>query len=155
NTTSFDYGSKTGELGIAYAPASKLFALAVNAYFGKAEAFDAEKYLIDVVATWNVTSKLSLVLNFDWDQQQDALVDSALHKSDASWNGAALYVNYAINDQFRVSLRGEYLDDQDGFLTGADQTLKEGTITLGYSPVKSFELRAEYRYDKSSAGAPT
>ncbi len=155
NTTSTSYGSKTGELSIAYAPASKLFAVAVNAYFGKAEGYDAEKTLIDVVATYNVTSALSLVLNFDWDQQQDGLIDGAGFLHDASWNAAALYVNYAINDQFRVSLRGEYLDDTDGFATGAKQTLKEGTLTVGYSPVKSFELRAEFRYDKSGAGTPS
>jgi hypothetical protein len=162
NTTSTSYGSKTGELSVAYAPASKLFAVAANAYMGKARAFDAagtllyegEKTLIDVVATYNVTSALTLILNFDWDQQQNVpFVDGFLH--DASWNAAALYVNYAINDQFRVSVRGEYLDDTDGFVTGAHQTLKEGTITFGYSPVKSFELRAEFRYDKSGAGTPT
>jgi hypothetical protein len=155
NSTSTSYGSKTGELSVAYAPASKLFAVSVNAYFGKAEAYDAEKTLIDVVATYNVTSALSLVLNFDWDQQQDGLIDDAGFLHDASWNAAALYVNYAINDQFRVSVRGEYLDDQDGFVTGAHQTLKEGTVTLGYSPVKNFELRAEVRYDKSGADTPS
>jgi hypothetical protein len=150
NSTSTSYGSKTGELGLAYAPASKLFALAANAYFGKAEAFDAEKTLIDVVGTYNVTSQLSIVLNFDWDQQKSAFTDG----SDASWHAAALYVNYAINDQFRVSVRGEYLDDQDGFVTGAHQTLKEGTVTFGYAPVKNFELRAEFRYDKSGSDTP-
>ncbi len=155
NTTSTSYGSKTGEFGLAYNPSSKLFALAVNGYFGKSEQFDAEKTLIDLVGTYNVTSQLSIVLNFDWDQQDNGLIDAAGNLKNASWNAAALYVNYAINDQFRVSLRGEYLDDQDGFVTGAKQTLKEGTLTLGYSPVKSFELRAEFRYDKSGAGTPT
>src|SRR5882757_278687 len=155
NTTSTSYGSKTGELSVAYAPASKLFAVSVNAYFGKAEAYDAEKTLIDVVATYNATSQLSFVLNFDWDQQQDGLIDDAGFLHDASWNAAALYVNYAINDQFRVSLRGEYLDDTDGFVTGAHQTLKEGTLTVGYAPVKNFELRAEVRYDKSGADTPS
>ena len=155
NSTSTNFGSKTGELGVAWAPASKLFALSANAYFGKNEAFDAERTLIDIVATYNATSQLSIVLNFDWDQQQDALIDGAGGLHDASWNAAALYVNYAINDQFRVSLRGEYLDDEDGFVTGAHQTLKEGTITLGYAPVKNFELRAEFRYDKSGADTPT
>jgi hypothetical protein len=149
NTTSTSYGSKTGEFGLAYAPASKLFAVAVNAYFGKAEAFDAEKTLIDVVGTYNVTSQLSIVLNFDWDQQKFS------DDTDASWHAAALYVNYAINDQWRVSLRGEYLDDMDGFVTGAEQTLKEGTLTVGYAPVKNFELRAEVRYDKSGSNTPT
>jgi hypothetical protein len=151
NTTSTSYGSKTGELGLAYAPASKLFAVSAAAYFGKAEAFDAEKTLIDLVGTYNVTSQLSIVLNFDWDQQKQAFTDG----SDASWHAAALYLNYAINDQWRVSVRGEYLDDQDGFVTGAEQTLKEGTVTVGYAPVKNFELRAEVRYDKSNADSPS
>ena len=29
------------------------------------------------------------------------------------------------------------------------QKLKEGTLTFGYTPAKSFELRIEARYDKS------
>jgi hypothetical protein len=149
NLTSMSYGSKTGEFGVAYAPSSKLFALALNAYFGKAEAFDAEKTIIDFVGTYNVTSALSIVLNFDYNKQDNAFTDG----SSASWNGAALYVNYAINDQFRVSLRGEYLDDKDGFLAGG-QTIKEGTLTFGYAPVKNFELRAEFRYDKSAEDKP-
>jgi len=161
NSTSTSFGSKTGELSVAYAPASKLFAVSANGYFGKAQGIDAagfpyegEKTLIDIVGTYNVTSALSVVLNFDWDQQQ-GVFDAAGFQHDDSWNGAALYVNYAINDQFRVSVRGEYLDDTDGFVTGAHQTLKEGTITFGYSPVKSFELRAEFRYDKSGSNTPT
>jgi hypothetical protein len=149
NTTSTSYGSKTGELGLAYAPASKLFSVAANAYFGKAELYDAEKTLVDLVGTYNVNSQLSIVLNFDWDQQK--FIDD----TSASWHAAALYVNYAITDQWRVSVRGEYLDDQDGFATGAVQTLKEGTITFGYAPVSNFELRAEVRYDKSGANTPT
>jgi hypothetical protein len=156
NLTSMSYGSKTGELGVAFAPTSKLFSLAANAYFGKVEAYDAEKTLIDVVGTYNVTSQLSIVLNFDWDQQQRGLADALTGAlQDASWHAAALYVNYAINDAWRVSLRGEYLGDKDGFVTGAEQTLKEGTVTVGYSPVKNFELRAEFRYDKSGAHTPS
>jgi len=149
NLTSTSYGSKTGEFGVAYNPSSKLFALALNAYFGKAEAFDAEKTIIDFVGTYNVTSALSVILNFDYNKQDNAFTDG----SSASWNGAALYVNYAINDQWRVSLRGEYLDDKDGFLAGG-QTIKEGTLTFGYAPVKNFEVRAEFRYDKSAADKP-
>jgi Putative beta-barrel porin-2, OmpL-like. bbp2 len=156
NLTSLDYGSKTGEIGIALAPASKLFSASASAYFGKVQLYDAEKTLINFVGTYNATSQLSIVLDFDWGQQQRGVVDATTGAlKDASWHGAALYVNYAINDVWRVSLRGEYLDDMDGFLTGAEQTLKEGTFTVGYSPVKNFELRAEFRYDKSGANTPT
>ena len=58
-------------------------------------------------------------------------------------------MDYAINDQWRVSVRAEYLNDKDGFLTGSDQKLKEGTVTFGYSPAKNFELRLEGRIDKA------
>src|SRR6185437_4261505 len=72
--------------------------------------------------------------------------------SSATWSGAAAYVNYAINDQWRVSLRLEYEDDKDGFLagTGASENAKEATLTFGYDPTKNFELRVEGRYDKAS-----
>ncbi len=29
------------------------------------------------------------------------------------------------------------------------------TVTFGYAPFKNFELRAEFRYDKSGSGTPT
>ena len=65
-------------------------------------------------------------------------------------SGLAFYTNYAFTNQWRVSLRAEYLDDKDGFLTrNTVQKLKEGTLTFGFAPVKSFELRLEARYDKS------
>jgi Putative beta-barrel porin-2, OmpL-like. bbp2 len=140
-------GSKTGEVGVAWAP-NKAFSLAVQGYVGKDAAFDAPKTFIDAVATYNVTSALTFVLSYDWGQQkQQAEGDPTL-----SWNGAAFYTNYAISDQWRVSVRVEYLDDKNGLITGTGlaQTLKEGTVTFGYDPIKNFELRLEGRYDKST-----
>lgn len=151
NTTSTDYGSKTGEVGMAWTP-NKTFALTAQAYFGKAgsyTSFDAERTLIDVVATYNATSSLTLILNVDWDQQQEAIGDESGILRTATWGGVAGYVNYAFNDQWRVSGRIEYFDDKDGLATGAEQHLWEGTLTFGYAPVKSFELRAEVRYDSA------
>jgi hypothetical protein len=47
------------------------------------------------------------------------------------------------------------MDDRNGYLTknfaadftGNDQKLKEITLTVGYAPLKSVELRLEGRYD--------
>jgi hypothetical protein len=140
-------GSKTGEGGIAWTP-SKAFALTAQAYVGKDPVYDAQKTLVDAVATYNATDALTFVLSYDWGKQQQ----HAAGAPDLDWNGAAFYTNYALSDQWRVSLRVEYLDDKDGFVTatGIGQTLKEGTLTFGYAPVKSFELRVEGRYDKST-----
>ncbi len=143
NTTSTSYGSKTGELGVTWIP-NKIFSLTAQGYVGKAQAYDAPRTLIDVVATYNVTSALTFILSYDWGKQEETAGLSNLE-----WNGLAGYANYALNDQWRVSLRAEYLDDKDGFVSGAAQKLKEATLTFGYDPVKSFELRLEARYDKS------
>jgi Putative beta-barrel porin-2, OmpL-like. bbp2 len=149
NTTSTSYGSKTGELGIGFIP-NKIFSLTAQAYIGKVPTYDANRTLVDLVASYNATSALSFVLSYDWGKQQQADV-GGVGSPDLKWNGVAGYANFAINDQMRVSLRGELLDDKDGFNTGTPQKVKEGTATFGYSPVKSFELRAEFRYDKSNA----
>lgn len=140
-------GSKTGELGLAWTP-SKAFALAAQAYVGKDPTLDAQKTLVDAVATYNATGALTFILNFDWGKQEQ----HTNGEPDLDWNGAAFYTNYELNDQWRVSMRLEYLDDREGFVTGTGiaQTLKEGTLTFGYDPVKNFELRIEGRYDKST-----
>jgi hypothetical protein len=96
-----------------------------------------------VVATYNATSQLTVIANVDYDKQDFRDGGSA------TWYGAALYANYALNDAWRVSVRGEYLDDKDGFNFGAPQHLWEGTVTVGFAPTKSFELRLEGRYDTS------
>jgi hypothetical protein len=140
-------GSKTAELGVAWTP-SKTFSLTAQAYVGKDATFDAQRTLLDAVATYSATDALTFILSYDWGKQQQ----HAAGDPDLDWNGAAFYTNYALNDQWRTSLRLEYLDDKDGFvsgLVGTPQKLKEGTLTFGYAPVKSFELRIEARYDKS------
>ena len=148
NTTSTSYGSKTGELALLFTP-DKTAALTAQAYVGKDPAYDATRALVDIVGTYNATASLSLILNVDWGQQERQPV-LGTDLPNLQWDGLAGYVNYACNDQWRISLRGEYLDDKGGFVTGGAQKIEEGTITAGYSPMKSFELRLEGRYDTSN-----
>lgn len=147
-------GAVTGEAGIAWTP-NKTFALTVQGYVGNNNNnsganpnLDAQRAFVDAVATYNATADLTFVLSFDYGKQDQHFSG----EPSLSWNGAAFYSNYALNDQCHVGLRVEYLDDRDGFATGAGvaQTLKEGTVTFAYDPVKSFELRLEVRYDTST-----
>ena len=62
-------------------------------------------------------------------------------------------MNYTFNEQWKLSVRGEYFDDKDGYRTGVVQKWKEGTITVAYMPVKALEIRAEVRADKSDQPA--
>jgi len=150
NYTKVSYGSKTGEIGIALTP-NKLLSLTAQLYTGKDPVYAAERTLIDTVATFNVSPALSFVVSYDWGKQETSSATPA-GLTGGDWEGLAGYVNYQLSSQWRVSVRAEYLDDKDGttLLTGARQNLKEGTVTLGYDPVASFELRLEGRYDTSS-----
>lgn len=144
NYTRVDYGSKTGEFGIAFNP-DKYFALTAQAYIGKDPVDLSSRKFFDTVATFNATSALSFVMSYDWGRQDASSVTAG-----GAWDGIAAYVNYQLTRQWRVSLRGEYFDDRNGFITGTAQKLKEGTITFGYDPVSDFELRLEGRYDTSN-----
>jgi Putative beta-barrel porin-2, OmpL-like. bbp2 len=150
NYTKVSYGSKTGEFGISLTP-SKLFALTAQVYAGKDPIYGAERTLFDTAATFNATSALSFVVSYDWGKQESTAATPA-GLTGGDWDGVAGYANYQLSSQWRISLRAEYLDDKDGttVVTGVRQNLKEGTVTLGYDPVASFELRLEGRYDSSS-----
>ena len=165
NTTSTDYGSKTGEMGIAWTP-NKTFSLAAQSYVGKfgstVSGLDGVRSLVDVVGTYNATSALTFIVNVDWDRQDQATGNNT---AAATWYGVAGYVNYQFNDRWRTSWRTEYLDDRDGFVTTematglpysafysgstAGQHFWESTLTFGYDPTKNFELRLVGRYDSS------
>ena len=149
------FSSKTAEVGFSFMPV-KAFTLGVQGYSGEDPVgiigvcstgptgwCPGKKTLIDLVATYNATDALTFILNYDNGKQ-----DFDNSTPSVKWNGAAGYVNYAFNDQWRVSVRGEYLTTT---FTGApDQKLNEFTLTFGYAPVKSFELRMEARSDSSN-----
>jgi len=118
---------KTLELGLS-GNLTKSVALAVVYYSGNESAGALEtgkRDLLDIVATFNLTDNLSLVLNYDKAEQAKALASGA-----AKWNGTAGYVNYKLSDLWRVSLRAESFDDKDGVRTGVAQKWKETTLTL-------------------------
>ena len=146
-------GGKTLEVGMTLTP-SKVFTLAAAGYYGDADVASGvagspgmvgKRTLLDVVATWTATAKLTVIGSVDWDQQEKVGGGT----STASWYGVAGYLNYAINDTWRTSFRAEYLEDKDGAATGFGVKTKvdEGTLTFGYMPAKNFEFRFEGRYD--------
>jgi len=151
---------KTLELAFGATP-FKALALTGAAYYGDVDRANGltSRALLDVVATWTVSPKLTIVGNVDWDNQKIS-PGTFLVAGDAKWWGAAVYGNFAINDTWRTSLRLEYLDDQDGFATtgskqGSGIKVDEGTLTFGYAPSKNFEFRFEGRYDTAKfTGSP-
>ncbi|HEY4211058.1 MAG TPA: outer membrane beta-barrel protein [Steroidobacteraceae bacterium] len=149
NATSDTNTGKTAELGLAITP-SKSFALTLQGYSGSETApsgLDGNRTIIDGVATFTVNDSLSLVLSADWGKQKNAFGPG----QDGKWSGVAGYFNYALPENWRISVRAEYMKDSEGYFGGVpDQKYKEVTVTLGYAPTKNFELRLEGRVDKST-----
>ncbi len=148
---------KTIELGAALNPA-KSFALTAQFYSGAEQGNPGQgqgtRNLLDLVGTFTVSDSLNFVLNYDYGSQENAVVAGAK----AKWNGLAGYANYQINDLWRVSGRAEIFKDTDGYRTGVNlntggQKWKEVTLTVGYAPTKSTELRGEVRKDTSDQAA--
>jgi Putative beta-barrel porin-2, OmpL-like. bbp2 len=138
---------KTLELGVALNPV-KSFALTAQGYSGGEvgnTGVTGTRNLVDLVGTITLTDALNVVLNYDYGSQDSAVTVG----SKAKWDGLAGYVNYQISDPWRVSVRGEYFDDKDGYRTGVIQKWKEATITVGYAASKTTELRGEVRTDRS------
>lgn len=157
--------AKTVELGASWLP-SKMVALAVQGYFGKERAAgltknelpsafqrEGDRRLLDAVLTINATDKLTFVLNYDTASQENTANVTPAAAGTSKWSGFAGYAIYQLDDQWRVSLRGEYFDDEDGYRTGVIQKWKEGTLTLAWLATKAMELRGELRRDKSNVAS--
>ncbi|MHB0990580.1 MAG: outer membrane beta-barrel protein [Burkholderiales bacterium] len=108
--------------------------------------------LYDFVATLTATSQLSFVVNYDYANQANATLPNGSIGT-ATWDGVAGYINYQFNDQWRLSARAEYFNDQNGFRTGIAQKWKEGTLTLAYMPTAHIEFDAELRQDRSNVAS--
>ncbi len=147
--------SKTVELGFTASP-SKMFSL-TGAYYGGQEpttpGTNGNRQLFDLVGTINPIDKLSVILNYDHGSQDNAsLADGTT--GTGTWDGLAGYLNYQFSDQWRASLRSEYMKDSDGvrlpYVGTAGQKWKETTLTMAYMPTASLEFRGEIRGDSSN-----
>ncbi len=142
------YRHVTAEVGATFTPI-KSVTLTVDGYFGNepsaASAGNSQRQLLDAVLTWSATDRLTVIVNYDWAKQMDGTAAG----SDASWDGLAGYAILAVSDLWKVTIRGEYFNDKNGFATGTPQKWKEGTASLSYLPTKAVEIRLELREDKS------
>lgn len=147
---------KTLELGVSATPIKPL-TITASDYIGEERVGgltstgpQGKRNIFDIVISYNLTDSLNFVLNYDNGFQDNftSLVNGSIIK--AKWQGVAGYVNYLITEQWRISVRGEWFNDEAGYRTGVIQKWKEATLTLAYLPAKSFEIRAEIRGDKSN-----
>jgi len=144
---------KTAELGVTLTPIKPL-SITVSGYSGKeptSATTEGVRTSGNLVASWAFTDALSIGLEYLNFSQDNALAGGGK----AKYSGFAGYVTFMPNPKLRAVLRAESFDDHDGFHFGTTglatpQTkYTEATITLGYLPSDSFEMRGEVRTDKA------
>jgi len=101
-----------------------------------------KRYLWDGVVTFNATSTLSLMANYDYGKDRIAGVP-------VRWQGVAGYARWQATPTWALTPRFEWLDDGDGFMSGNSQTLKEVTLTSENKISGGLLARLEYRRDFS------
>jgi Putative beta-barrel porin-2, OmpL-like. bbp2 len=137
-------GDKTVGVSLGLKPNAKT-GVFVNYLVGKEfpdEDDGGTRNLIDIVGTYAINDKTSVVGNFDY--ARDSLDDESLNVY-----GVALGLKYQATDKFAVSPRYEWLVDDDGFATGLSQTLQEITLTGEYKASGGLITRFEFRSDFS------
>ncbi|MFA5255818.1 MAG: outer membrane beta-barrel protein [Candidatus Omnitrophota bacterium] len=161
--------AKTLEAQINYYPNDNL-SFSIGGMFGPERADNNRDFrdLIDFVATYKVTDKLTLKANYDYGWEKngatylpssgDSPTATGLDDKDASWQGIALYAKYDIYDWWSLAGRCEYFSDPQGVRTGVfvnnngmdHLDLMEYTLTSEFKIFKNLIARLEYRYDKAS-----
>ena len=111
----------------------------------------ADRWIVDLVGTYQATPELVLMVNYDYGHQED---NAAIGKN-AGWQGLATYAKYTLSDTWSLAGRYEIFRDYDAFrapgsLSGSgfgDLTLQEFTLTSEHLIADRLIARLEYRHD--------
>jgi len=125
---------------------------ATGAYGPTINVNDIWRQTWDLVATYNPTSKLSFMANFDYGRGDRSFINIP---TKVYWTGGAGYAKYALDDKDYVAARYEYFEDHDGFTTGPLSPLPRlhlNEITATYQRTVAAHLltRLEFRRDKAN-----
>ena len=155
--------AKTVELGATVTPFQN-FSLGGTYMFGAEQNSDShdQRHLLDLVATYQPLEKLTLKLNVDIAQEEDAISETG--GGNAHWNGLAAYAKYDVTDWWSVAGRWEVFNDDDGARTAVnaastsptgsgieDLRLMGWTLTNEVRLNKHLIGRLEYRLDKADS----
>ena len=125
-------------------------------YFGGAEGDAGQpndeswSHFGDLVVTFS-SGPLSIIGNFDVGQKTEVPVEDGngnVTLEDQLFWGVSLALGYAIDNQWGVAGRFEYLSDEDDFV-GSYESLITGTLTLDYRPLENVILRLDGRLEKA------
>lgn len=144
--------AKTAGAQLVITPVAPL-TVYVNGVLG-AERTDSNSDLrrvIDFVATYKASPRVTVSMNLDGGNENDAVPAIGPQASSTGrWLGAAGYVRLAATERWALIVRGERFWDRDGIRTGVTQTLSELTLTPELHVTPRFLVRADLRADHSN-----
>jgi hypothetical protein len=152
-STGYNNSGKTGGLTFVWTATKKL-TFTENWMGGPgATQFDGNHWrnLFDTIIAYNLTPKLSLMLNGDYGRVEATSPNTAV-----DWWGAAGYIKYQFNPKYAFSTRYEYYNDPNGFTTGildangVGPHIQEVTATVERRIATHLITRLEYRHDVSN-----
>ncbi len=114
-----------------------------------------KRYLLTNTATYDVTSKLSVMGEMNYGHQNG--VTSGVVRTDPDWWGFAGYLRYKFTPKFAVSSRSELFADNSAYRTNAvpgnllnNDRVFEQTFTAEYKLTDQLIGRGELRFDKGN-----
>jgi hypothetical protein len=106
---------------------------------------NGREHIFDTYATWQPTSKLTLIGEADY-----VLNRTVQEEQPGRVVIGSLTAKYALPNNWNLGARTEYFDDRGGLFSGTTQALKEATVSLDHTFAPGFIARAEYRRDWSN-----
>ena len=137
-------------IGLTSAYVKPKYTWNLNYYTGPENTNTQKGYrnLIDTTLLLTPTAKFNAYINYDYGQNRDAVAaqgDTALNH----WQGVAIAAREQVTGTSALAGRFEYFNDENGFMTGTRQKVKEFTATYEYKWAEGLLSRVEYRRDWS------
>jgi hypothetical protein len=158
NNVSKSNGGVTGVFTNAYTKPKYTWSLNYIVGPENANTTSGLRNLIDTTLLLTPPGKFNMYLNYDYGQNQDAIVTSGTGEGATTtgdnklntWQGGAVAFHEQATAKQAFSGRYEYFTDPNGFQTGTVQHLQEFTATYEYKWVEGLLTRLEYRGDFSN-----
>jgi hypothetical protein len=107
---------------------------------------------IDAVVTGAVSDQFSIGFNATLQSNKARGLDGKYSDDAAKWWGSALYLNIDPSSTFGLTLRGEYLNNDDGWLTVLPSSVFETTLSANFK-VGGLTIIPEVRLDSGKEEA--
>ena len=115
---------------------------------GPEQAHNADdwRHFVDAIFRYDI-KKFHMVLNGSYGLE-------SFGSTTQEWYGASGIIGYDISELLAINMRGEYILDPNGWMTGTrENTVATGTLTFLHALSKEYHFFGDIRYDKTTIAA--